>query len=147
MSVTITLKGLTRLFGNLDALSGVETGEILMVGAQIVQDAARANIAAQLYRNSTGHLASEVRIRRVNQWAVKVGVWGVIYAAVHEYGAVITPKNAEFLHFFVDGEEVFTKQSVIPARPYMRPAVEDNRSAINAAMAKKARELIEGAVS
>lgn len=57
---------------------------------------------------------------------VAVGT-NLVYAPVHEFGAVITPKTATRLHFVVDGEDVFAKRVVIPARPYMRPAFDHGR--------------------
>lgn len=50
----------------------------------------------------------------------------VDHAAPVEFGAVIEPTNAEYLHFWVDGEEVFTKGPIVQdPQPYFRPAVDD----------------------
>ena len=40
-------------------------------------------------------------------------------AAVHQFGAVITPKNAKFLRFMGANGYIFSKRVVIPARPFM----------------------------
>lgn len=38
---------------------------------------------------------------------------------VQNFGAVITPRTAKTLRFFIGNRAVFAKQVVIPARPYM----------------------------
>lgn len=58
--------------------------------------------------------------------AVQIGT-NLEYSAIHEFGGTIRPKNAQFLHFFVGGTEVFTKEVEIPARPYMRPAWQNKK--------------------
>jgi phage gpG-like protein len=55
-------------------------------------------------------------------------------AFVHEFGAVIKPVRARFLHFYIDGQEIFAKQVVIPARPYLRPAVDENVAKVGVSM-------------
>ena len=47
--------------------------------------------------------------------------WGAAweFAHVHQYGAVILPKNKPKLAFKLKGEEVFAGKSVIPARPFV----------------------------
>jgi len=50
----------------------------------------------------------------------------VIYARVHELGAVIRPRASKYLKFQVNGKWVSVKQAVIPARPFLRPAIEEN---------------------
>lgn len=70
------------------------------------------------------------------------------YAAAHEFGAVIRPRNARFLHFFVDGHEVFTKGPVeIPARPFLRPAADERGQAAAAVVGRVAGRLIEQAAA
>lgn len=41
------------------------------------------------------------------------------FAHVHQFGATIVPKNAEFLVFDAGGGTVFAKQVTIPARPFV----------------------------
>lgn len=66
---------------------------------------------------------------------MKMGTW-VPYARIHEEGGqtpahVILPKNGKFLVFTIGGKKIFTKKvnhpgSVIKARPFLRPAIDDN---------------------
>jgi phage gpG-like protein len=44
---------------------------------------------------------------------------GWIGARVHQFGAVITPKNGEALTFKVGGKQVFARKVTIPARAYV----------------------------
>jgi len=50
----------------------------------------------------------------------------VIYARIHELGGVIRPKTAKYLKFQIDGQWRSVKQVIMPARPFLRPAFEDN---------------------
>ncbi len=49
------------------------------------------------------------------------GEWGAQfkYAHVHQYGAVITPKNSAFLTFMLGSKRVFAKSVTIPPRPFV----------------------------
>jgi phage gpG-like protein len=51
---------------------------------------------------------------------------GWIGARVHQFGAVITPKNAKALRFKIGGKSVVTQRALIPPRPYLGVS-EDNR--------------------
>lgn len=49
------------------------------------------------------------------------------YAAQVEFGGTIVPKNARLLHWVDDaGNDVFAKSVTQKARPYLRPAWDDN---------------------
>ena len=50
----------------------------------------------------------------------------VVYAAIHELGGVIRARASKYLYFEVDGNFKKVQQVTIPARPYLRPAIEDN---------------------
>lgn len=57
------------------------------------------------------------------------------YAAIHEFGGTIEPKSRTFLRFEIGGQEIFTKGPVtIPAQPYLRPALDANRPAVEQAI-------------
>ena len=49
------------------------------------------------------------------------------YAAIHEYGGEIVPRNARALVFEIDGEVIVTQRVTIQARPYLRPAYDAQR--------------------
>lgn len=76
---------------------------------------------------------------------VEVGT-NVIYAAVHEWGGVIKARAAKALRFKTkDGNWVTTKSVTIPARPYMRPAIDLGKERIQQAIANVLRRNIEAA--
>jgi len=55
----------------------------------------------------------------------------VVYARIHEFGGVITPKKGKWLWFEVDddGEKSLrrVRRSILPPRPYFRPTMRDPR--------------------
>jgi phage gpG-like protein len=57
------------------------------------------------------------------------GTWGVrdvVYARIHELGGTIRPKTAKALRFLLDdGTFAVVSQVTIPARPYLRPAADE----------------------
>ncbi len=55
--------------------------------------------------------------------------WGspLVYAAVQQFGATITPKNAKALAFTIGSTLVLAKSVTVPARPYLGLSA-DNRS-------------------
>jgi phage gpG-like protein len=58
----------------------------------------------------------------------------VVYGRIHELGGIIKPVVAKMLHFVIDGVDVFAKAVHIPARPYLRPAVDGHEDEIKEAM-------------
>ena len=71
---------------------------------------------------------------------------GVEYARIHEFGGVIKPLHAKRLHFVIDGKHVSAASVTIPARPYMRPAVDDNEADIMTAIETSIANTIERAI-
>ena len=69
----------------------------------------------------------------------------VIYGRIHEFGGIIRPVTAKFLHFIIDGIEIFTKLVQIPARPYLRPAFDEHKDEIVDAMMHQVKKAIEQA--
>jgi phage gpG-like protein len=54
----------------------------------------------------------------------------VSYAGIQEFGGTIRAKNSKYLTFQVNKHWVKVKEVVIPARPYLRPAVMNNMDKI-----------------
>lgn len=73
----------------------------------------------------TGKLAQSITYKVAKDYA-EVGS-NIVYAPVHEFGATIRPGAKGFLAWKGQGGEwIFTKKPVvIPARPYLRPALDD----------------------
>lgn len=61
----------------------------------------------------------------------KAEIWtNVAYANIQEYGGVVNAKSKRGLRFKVNGRWVIAKKVVIPARPYLVPALENNMQKI-----------------
>ena len=59
---------------------------------------------------------------------------GRVYAAIHQFGGKITPKNANRLVFQLGNRLAFARSVTIPARPYLGISAEDERDIREAAM-------------
>lgn len=68
------------------------------------------------------------------------------YAAQVEFGGTIRPKRAKMLHWKnAEGEDVFAKSVTQIARPYMRPAWDENIDAAQKKLAAVLKRLVEAA--
>jgi len=54
-----------------------------------------------------------------------------VYSAIHELGGVIRPKRAKRLKFKVGGSWKSAAKVIMPARPFLRPAFENNMDEIS----------------
>ena len=73
----------------------------------------------------TGHLRSSITVSRSidrNNLTFFIGT-NVKYARIHEFGGVIRAKNAPYLAFKIGEKFIRKKQVVIPARPFLSPAI------------------------
>lgn len=72
--------------------------------------------------NQSGALMRSFSTKRVKRamWAVGTKLK---YAAIQEFGGVITPKNGKHLVFKINDNFVRVKRVTIPSRPYVRPAL------------------------
>lgn len=108
-------------------------------GARVIQANAMINVEKTFSRHSIGILAESITVETKTDssreaWA-NIGST-LIYARIHELGGVIKPIFAKLLHWIdrETGEHVFAKVVHMPARPYLRPAVEENKKEIGQAM-------------
>lgn len=87
----------------------------------------------------TGNLRSSIRFSPASILGDKISLTigtDVKYAAIHEFGGktsphIIEPKRKQWLRFFIGGKAIFAKKvnhpgSVIPKRPFLNPAFQDN---------------------
>ncbi len=80
----------------------------------------------------TGHLRRSIKSgvkTGTKQFGSKVIGWvgsNVKYAPVHEYGATIRPVRGKWLRFKIMGQWKTVRQVIIPARPFLRPSIEEN---------------------
>jgi phage gpG-like protein len=78
----------------------------------------------------------------INSYYYQTGPWtlgglysNVVYARIHELGGTIRPRTAKVLKFRIDGRWYSAKSVVIPARPYLLPAIQKNLETLLGEMA------------
>lgn len=121
--------------------------QMLSSGAGVIETHAKFNLDRWGLRK-TGNLINSVKFGKVKRTGrksfIEVGSFGIIYNKIHEFGGIIVPKRKKMLHWInEDGEDVFAKMVTIPARPYLRPAVEENTEEITDAMANVLNRFIQ----
>jgi len=104
---------------------------------------ARLNLSGRVLQRRTGRLRNsithDVKIEG-NKVVGRIGT-NVIYGRIHELGGVIKPRQAQSLRFNIPGVGWRMAKSVtIPARPYLRPALEDNVKDIGEIITKRIEE-------
>jgi HK97 gp10 family phage protein len=150
MSATVTIKieGLDKFQAKLSRMSKAAASEKILdsleAGARVIEAHAKNNAREKLNKNPTGFLTNSIGVKREGK-SVLVGVFGVVYAKIHEFGGVIKARAAKLLVFRIGGKLIRTKSVHIPARPYLRPAVDENMPAINEAIGDAMAELLEKA--
>lgn len=152
----IHIEGMKELNKKLIAI-GQEMGsdtamDAVRAGGHAMEAQIKINIRSQGLID-TGNLINSIQVRDVKESGqgaeCTVGSAGVIYAAIHEFGGTILPKRAKMLSWISKrtGERIFAKSVTIPARPYIRPAVDEHKQdfigAMEAAIIAKLGEFSE----
>lgn len=121
------------------AASGPQLLHALMAGGYVVQNWARMNIRSQDLID-TSRLINSIDVQPDPSASSGTVIWisigtNVIYAAIHEFGGVIKAKAGKMLSWINDaGERVFAKAVHIPAKPYLRPALDEHEDDIKDAV-------------
>lgn len=114
----------------------------LQAGALIVENAAKEKAPARSTRTLSRSIHTEVANREADNAEVDIGT-DVVYAAMQEFGGVITPKRAKMLHWVDEmGTDVFANMVTIPAHPYLRPAMDENKEAVQETVAAVLKQLL-----
>jgi HK97 gp10 family phage protein len=149
MTGSSKIEGLEEFIGDLRRLSSAARDDKVMsaleAGGYVIMSHAQENARNKLNKHPLGNLTNSISVKRLGK-LILVGVFGVVYAKIHEYGGVIVPRKAKALVFKVDGKLIRTKRVVIPARPYLRPAVDNNQPDIKTAIVDALRGLLQGAI-
>lgn len=140
MAVSIKITGVEELKSRLATAGKIVSTEIATEAAK--EGGETLNMYAQLnvlsnftMRSWKLHGSFKTVVTRAGN--VRAGSYGISYNKIHEYGGIITPKTKNYLSFMgSDGVVKFIKRAVIPARPYLRPAYDEHRDDIEAAMGK-----------
>lgn len=69
------------------------------------------------------------------------------YAGVHEFGATIKAKASPFLVFKIGKNWISKKSVVIPARPFLTPALKDARPGIKSIIARMTNQALKEAMT
>ncbi len=144
ISVTINDAGVRRAFDTLSRLMTNTRPVMAAIGTELVASTHMRFVSqkdpdgqpwhilnteyAKDKRNSrilteSGRLRDSINSRPGNDH-VLVGT-NVIYAAPHQFGAVIVPKSASHLFFRIGGEMVAAKKVTLPARPFLGISSDD----------------------
>lgn len=127
LSLKFDDKDLLRRLKKVDAAVGRQAAaKALRAGSHHLMGVIKKNIAEKPLVDS-GDLMSSVTEDELRTGSTSWTTFGPhkIYAAIHEFGGVIFPTNGPYLVFKgKDGNLVFTKSVTIPARPYIRPAID-----------------------
>ena len=127
------------LKNNVKAIRGVVTGAALksavMAGGQTLENYAKINVEKTFSHKSTGGAGLGGSIQTVvskateHEAEVDVGPT-VIYGRIQELGGIVLPVTAKMLSWVEDGVRIFANKVQIPARPYLRPAVDEHKGEI-----------------
>ena len=116
-------------------------------GGRVIQSYAMINAERVFSANSKQELAGSIQVvdskSTPTHAEVDVGP-AVIYGRIHELGGIILPVHAKMLSWVDNGKRIFAKRVQIPARPYLRPAVDEHENEIGDAVGHQLRKQIEG---
>lgn len=146
-NVTVLFNYIPKVQG---AVSGAALEKALMAGGLVIEANAKINVTKTFSDKSTGgaglggSIFTEVAESSKTSVTVHVGP-SVVYGRIQELGGTIKPVLAKTLSWVNDaGERVFANIVHLPARPYLRPAMDDNKKDIEAAIAHQVKKAIEG---
>lgn len=126
---------------NFDAVRSAITGNDLMAvakaGGHVVEGHAKVNASKggdDHLNIGEGTLVNSIHVAEVERGAKRafVGIGtNIIYGRIHELGGIIVPVVAKMLSWVNDqGQRIFANAVHMPARPYLRPAMDENEDDI-----------------
>jgi len=134
------------------AVSGQIVHDAVDAGARLIQAHAKINANNVFSSKATNNLANSITVeieKTLHGASANIGPT-LVYGRIHELGGIIKPVHAKMLSWVVEKgetiERIFAKVVHMPARPYLRPAVEDNKSEIEDVIAATLRKGIEKAM-
>lgn len=136
---------LRKSIGGDDLMQACEAGG-LVIKANAMINASRGHPGLAI---DSGDLTNSITVEKAEKTATSASVNigpAMIYAAIHEFGGVIRARAARGLHFIVNGQHRVAQAVVIPARPYLRPAVDEHLPEIQTAIEASLRASMEKAL-
>lgn len=153
-AITAKIVNLDQFEAALKRLGSAARGQKLRdaaeAGARVIEANAKINIERTFTKHSQGGLAGSITVELSGDdksAEAKIGPT-VEYGRIQELGGVIQPVNAKKL-VWVDpdtGEKKSAYLVTLPARPYLRPAVDEHEDEIEEAVAAQLKMGIEGAI-
>lgn len=144
--ITMQIDGLDdarRAFSRIAEAAPAAAKTAVRAGAARLGDGMRRR-APRLSGDLEGTVGRSVLMRDDGPLSVRVGPTHGL-AATLEYGGEITPSRRSVLAFEVRGQEVFARSVTMPARPFVRSAVDEGRDVALAQVARSAGRLIREA--
>lgn len=137
-SISVDIPFLEKKVANLQRRAPLAVDRGLWAGIQAatldVADRVKYLIDGPVLHRRTGRLWRSIQAETFRRFGRIVGIVGtdVEYAAVHEFGATIRPKESGGrLVFEVDGEFRSVASVEIPKRPYMSRAFKERKATVN----------------
>ena len=147
--MTKTVQVLENHFPELRrAVSGPGLAKAVMAGGHVIKGNAKINIETTFSSKSVGELAGSIQVvlDKATPTSAEASIGPtVIYGRIQELGGVIKPIKAKMLSWVEDGKRIFAHMVHIPARPYLRPAVDEHHPEILEAVSLQLRKDIEEA--
>lgn len=120
-----------------------------MAGGQTVEAYAKVNVM-DTFKNVTGNLAGSIQTTVESESADRVEVAvgpTAIYGRIQELGGAVKPLSAKKLYWLgEDGKLRSAMEVILPARPYLAPALNDHETEVINSMSEVLRQEIEGAI-
>jgi len=142
------------LANNFKAVRKQITGDGLkkaaLAGGLVIEANAKINVERVFSNKSKGGLAGSIQvvISKTGDTVAEVDVGPtIVYGRIHELGGVILPVYAKLLSWVDNGKRIFAKRVQIPARPYLRPAVDEHEADIRDAVGFQLKKQIESVTS
>jgi len=122
-----------------NAARGGSLGDAALAGVLVLREGIKANIRKNKLILTSALLNSWLYGKGNSSGTIADAWTGTpqVYARIHEFGGVIRPKNAKALVFQIDGHWVVTQKVTMPARPYVRPALDSEKNKVGNAIIRE----------
>jgi phage gpG-like protein len=118
----------------------------------VIEAQAKINTTKVFSSKSTGGagLGGSIKIELIQSGETSAEVHvgpTVVYGPIQELGGTVKPLHAKMLSWVNEaGERIFANAVHLPARPYLRPAVDEHKSEIEDAIGYQLKQAIEDAL-
>lgn len=153
-AIGMKIVNLAEFKGKLKKLDSASRGRTLLeaaeAGSRVIELNAKLNIERVFSKHSSGGLAGSIKVEMSGTDRSAEGKVGptAIYGKIQEVGGTIKPTKAKMLTWTdpESGELRSAFSVTLPARPYLRPAMDEHADEIEEAVAAQVKRGIEGAI-